>query len=176
MPVSWTFKETEGEIRRAKGFADIATIFAHLFGLSEDRLGEEVTEYERFQEMLLGIQQMESPSSLDLFDLSIAYSRASIPVREAILSSPENTELLRQAQEVAYSAIKNDIENAGSAFKDQYLPHIAEAINNIGEKRKELEKANTTVRNNNREFSNWVNNTFQKRINSNNHYQDLKKE
>lgn len=176
MPVSWTLKETEGEIRRAKDFADIAKIFAYLFGLSEDRLGEEVAEYERFKEMLLGIQQMESPSSLDLFDLRIAYSRASIPAREAILSSPESTKLLRQAQEVAYSAIKNDIENAGSAFKDQYLPHISEAISNIGEKRRELEKANTTVRNNNNEFSNWVSNTFQKMINSNNHYQDLKKE
>ena len=176
MPVPWTIEKIEQEIKKAKNIADIANIFALVFGLSESRIEKEIADYERLEAMADAVQRTREPSSLDLFDVNTGYMQAYPDTKDAFISSAANKELLDKAKSVPDSNIKKSIEDIGRAFHKEHLHDIEKIISDIAVKKEELKNSRTRITNLRIEIEAWAKESYDKKIEQNKRYQELKKE
>ena len=174
MPVTWTIEKIEQEIKKAKNIADIANIFSFVFGLS--RIEKEIADYERLEAMADAVQRTREPSSLDLFDVNTGYMQAYPDTKDAFISSAENKELLDKAKSVPDSNIKKSIEDIGRAFHKEHLHDIEKIISDIAVKKEELKNSRTRITNLRIEIEAWAKESYDKKIEQNKRYQELKKE
>ena len=176
MPVTWIIEKTEQEIKKAKNIADIANIFSLVFGLSESRIEKEIADYERLEAMADAVQRMREPSSLDLFDVNTGYMQAYPDTKDAFISSAANKELLNKAKSIPDSNIKESIEDIGRDFYKKHLYDIEKIISDIAVKKEELKNSRTRITNLRIEIESWAKESYDKKIEQNKRYQELKKE